>query len=325
MDSWRALVDWIYPKSCGLCSRLLVDTSDDLLCRSCRSELPLIEHACQRCGAPVPDPSWDPLSIDSSSAAIEERAVLQEDRVVQARDAGSLDPSASTKRKNARPRAKAARAGVRSCEFCKTQRFAFDQVMSYCVYRDGALRATRLIKESRHEALARCLGEMLGEWLLARDAFSPIHYDCVIPIPQHWIRRWVHRYNQAEVLAEGVGKRIDRPVEPSWLRRIRWAPKQGLRTIEERRKNMGQVFGVRASKQIHGKRVLLVDDVMTSGATLQDATRALKEAGAIGVSAVVFARGVSARATGGSQTVGPGSAATRPEAGDSSRIRRKIH
>jgi predicted amidophosphoribosyltransferase len=183
--------------------------------------------------------------------------------------------------------------------------------MSYCVYRDGAVRATRLIKEARYEALARCIGDLLGEWLMAREAFSPIHYDCVIPIPQHWIRRWTHRYNQAEVLAEGIGRRIDRPIEPGWLQRTRWTPKQGLQTIEERRQNMVSVFGVRSEKAVRGKRVLLVDDVMTSGATLQDATRALKEAGAIGVSAVVFARGVSARGAAGSRVSGPSMAGGR--------------
>lgn len=183
--------------------------------------------------------------------------------------------------------------------------------MSYCVYRDGALRATRLIKEARYESLARCIGEILGEWLKAREAFSPIHYDCVIPVPQHWIRRWTHRYNQAEVLAEGVGRRIDRPLETGWLQRTRWTPKQGLQTIEERRQNMVSVFGVRSQKAVRGKRVLLVDDVMTSGATLQDATRALKEAGAIGVSAVVFARGVSARGAGGSRAPGRPAAGSR--------------
>jgi predicted amidophosphoribosyltransferase len=177
--------------------------------------------------------------------------------------------------------------------------------MCYCVYRDGAVRAARLIKEARYEALARCIGDLLGEWLMTREAFSPIHYDCVIPIPQHWMRRWMHRYNQAEVLAEGVARQIGRPVEPGWLQRMRWSRKQGLQTIEERRQNMVRVFGVRTETGVRGKRVLLVDDVMTSGATLQDATRALRAAGAIGVSAVVFARGVSARGAAGSRPAGP--------------------
>lgn len=220
-------------------------------------------------------------------------------------------PPAAMQQASSRKRSKSRRTAVRNCEFCKTQRFAFDQVMSYCVYRDGAVRATRLMKEARYEALARCIGELLGEWLMAREAFSPIHYDCVIPIPQHWIRRWTHRYNQAEVLAEGVGRRIDRPIEPGWLQRARWTPKQGLQTIEERRQNMVSVFGVRSGKAVRGKRVLLVDDVMTSGATLQDATRALKEAGAIGVSAVVFARGVSARSAAGSRATGRSMAGSR--------------
>ncbi|OWU66013.1 MAG: hypothetical protein CBB60_001745 [Armatimonadetes bacterium Cent15-Ar3] len=85
-------------------------------------------------------------------------------------------------------------------------------------------------------------------------------------------------------------------MEDRWLQRSRWTPKQGMKTIAERLENMHRAFETpqKYSKRIQGKRFLLVDDVMTSGATLDQAAWALKQRGAISVDAVVFARGMGA-------------------------------
>jgi predicted amidophosphoribosyltransferase len=158
------------------------------------------------------------------------------------------------------------------------------------------------MKEPAYEGLTRQLGDRIGDWLTGQllppseqpILFAPEHYDAVIPIPQHWFRKLTHRYNQADVLASRVGAAIDQPVRSKWLRRSRWTQKQGMKTVVEREFNMLGAFRAGPAKAIQGKRLLLVDDVMTSGATLHQAASSLRSAGAIHVDAVVFARGINA-------------------------------
>jgi predicted amidophosphoribosyltransferase len=150
------------------------------------------------------------------------------------------------------------------------------------------------MKEPSYEPLARQMGDFLGDWLKQQEGFAPEHYDYVIPIPQHWFRRLTHRYNQAEVLATRIGLALDQKVEERWLRRARWTQKQGMKTISERVTNMYGAFMCPRRKGLVGRRILLVDDVMTSGATLDQAAHALRQSGALHVDAVVFARGVGA-------------------------------
>ncbi|MEI8213426.1 MAG: phosphoribosyltransferase family protein [Planctomycetota bacterium] len=278
---WRGLVDWVFPKSCSLCSRLLVDTEDDCLCNVCRGSLRTMVQSCQRCGAPLPQSPIDPMVAECSSVLGE---AWTADRNAEAVAPPAKRAGLATKKK-----------AVASCSFCKNRKFAFEQTWSYCIYSETAMKATRLIKEPRHEALARCIADTIGEWLLEHPTFHANRFDYVVPIPQYWLRRWMHRYNQAEVLAENIARWIECPLQPFALHRCRWTQKQGLKTVAERRINMIDAFGVRNPKAVREKRILLVDDVMTSGATLHDAAKALRSAGAQSVAAVVFARGVNAK------------------------------
>lgn len=150
------------------------------------------------------------------------------------------------------------------------------------------------MKESHGEPLTRSIGDLLGQWLQSQEAFKPEDYDAIVPIPQHWIRRLTHRYNQATTLGERVAHCLNMHCSESILRRSRWTQKQGMKTISERRENLLEAFEVPKPQGVRYRSFLLIDDVMTSGATLQEAARALRAAGARRVDAVVFARGVNA-------------------------------
>lgn len=289
LPRWRSWIDWVYPNACTLCSRLLVHTSEHTLCDVCRSEMVPIENACERCGAPLPAAAIETsaLRLDAPHAAISGRPA----------------------------RGMAAKKRLPTCTFCENRKWEFARVYSYTVYRDASIRASRLMKEPNYEPLTRCIGTIVGNWLASYPLspnlqlldFAP--FDLVVPIPQYWIRRLLHRYNQSEVLAEQVAACIGKPIVPFALSRGRWTQKQGMKTIEERRENMRHVFVVRNRTAVANRRVLLVDDVMTSGATLHDAARALRAAGASSVHAVVFARGVNAQrvATHGTTSESPSS------------------
>jgi len=117
--------------------------------------------------------------------------------------------------------------------------------------------------------------------------------DVVVPVPLHPGRLWSRRYNQAAELARGLGMLAAKPVEPLVLSRTRATPSQGsMPSAKARRRNMRGAFHVppRRQPQVAGRKVLLVDDVLTTGATADACARALKRAGVAKVSVLALAR-----------------------------------
>jgi ComF family protein len=119
------------------------------------------------------------------------------------------------------------------------------------------------------------LGDVLKEWGL--------EVDILIPVPLHHIKHRERGYNQSEFIANGVASVIDKPVVLNAVRRVRHTQTQTKLTIEERQKNMHQAFEriPRVSNILSGKKCLLVDDVITTGATTNACAQALLSAGAV--------------------------------------------
>ena len=138
-------------------------------------------------------------------------------------------------------------------------------------------------------AFARWL-ERSGQPLLDRA-------DLIVPVPLHRSRLWRRRYNQAAVLSQGVARLCARPHDPLVLERKRPTQSQGeMPSAKARRRNVLGAFRVRPGKdeRVKGRSILLVDDVFTTGATLDACARALKRAGAERVDALTLARVVKA-------------------------------
>ncbi|WBU63256.1 ComF family protein [Paracoccus aerodenitrificans] len=134
----------------------------------------------------------------------------------------------------------------------------------------------------------------LGQWLA--DAARPLVTDdtVILPIPLHPRRFMVRKYNQADLLAQQIGRRTGLAVMPSLLRRTRATQAQDHRSHAERHENLKDAFSVspRGCKLLASRPVLLVDDVMASGATMEAASRALLAQGVEQVSVAVLARAV---------------------------------
>ena len=114
--------------------------------------------------------------------------------------------------------------------------------------------------------------------------------DLVAPVPLHWRRTWWRGYNQAAAVAEQLARMIGVPSSRRCLRRIRHTPQQLQPSAAARRENVRGAFRVRRGANVVGKRILLVDDVMTTGSTASEASRTLREAGAVEVAVAVLAR-----------------------------------
>jgi ComF family protein len=141
----------------------------------------------------------------------------------------------------------------------------------------------------RHEPMA-----LFGRMLRAAGTELLADADVIIPVPLHWRRLWMRRYNQAAVLATRLAAETRLPLDLTALRRTRYTTSQARLSGAERRKNLTTAFAPTrgGARSIHGKRVLLVDDVITTGATMEACTHALKDAGAVEVDCLALALAV---------------------------------
>jgi ComF family protein len=137
------------------------------------------------------------------------------------------------------------------------------------------------LKYGRKIALARIMASVMKRPLGELDPEATL-----VPVPLHRWRLWGRGFNQSLLIARGLG----RPLDPHLLRRTRATPKLKGLNPSQRRKNVEGVFAVRAGAHVKGRSFILVDDVMTTGATAEACARALHRAGARKVERLAFAR-----------------------------------
>jgi ComF family protein len=171
------------------------------------------------------------------------------------------------------------------CGACLGQDFWFDGIARCGAY-DKVLREMILCFKNGHTEFDRILGSLCINTL--QGCSFPKEIDVFVPVPLHWSRRLARGYNQAAILARylagGRAKRI------YTLRRIRRTRKQpAMRSWAARQKNVKNAFACQRSGEIHQATVCLVDDIKTSGATINECARMLKQAGASRVYALVLA------------------------------------
>lgn len=172
------------------------------------------------------------------------------------------------------------------CPACRNESFAFDRVFRLGPY-EGRLREVVLrMKHPSGEDLADAMGALWATEVAAWMRDVPI--DAVVPVPLHWTRRWRRGFNQSEVLARKVAESLGVPCRPRLLRRIRRTGDQKGLPPTARRENMHNAF---RATGLAGGSILLIDDVMTTGATAHEAARALRKGGAKRIVVAVLAHG----------------------------------
>ena len=171
------------------------------------------------------------------------------------------------------------------CPDCQGKEIHFDQIARSGVYKDALQKMILDFKKGRTE-LDSTLGFLANSALQGNSFYDDIEF--LVPVPLHWSRRLARGYNQSLVLA----KRLEHPTAKirTDLVRIRRTKSQPLMASPAARaKNVAGAFAVRYGHSFNGRKVCLVDDIKTTGATLNECAKTLKEAGALKVFALVLA------------------------------------
>jgi ComF family protein len=250
----QALLDLVLPPRCLRC-RLRVEAPGTLCAQCWRGMSFLGEPCCACCGLPFP---FDPGPADPGPA-------------------GSSDNG----------------TGI-LCAGCLARHPRFDRARSVFIYDD---HSRVLVLGFKHgDRLQGVPG--FGQWLSRAGAVLLAEADIVAPVPLHWTRLWQRRYNQSALLARATcaawrrGGRSSPALIPDLLVRRRRTPSQGRRTRSQRADNVRGAFRLGQTANVTGKRVLLIDDVLTSGATVEECARVLRRAGAAQIDVLTLARAV---------------------------------
>lgn len=170
------------------------------------------------------------------------------------------------------------------CTVCRESLVNFDTAYSYGSYEGSLRNLIQLFKYGKIESLAGPLSRLLVQALPPNENF-----DVVLAMPMHWRKKWERGFNQAELLAKPVARRYGLKLADN-LVRSRYTKAQAALNEKQRAQNLKNSLIVKRPAEIAGKRVLIIDDVFTTGATLRAAAAALKAAGARRVTALTLAR-----------------------------------
>jgi ComF family protein len=255
----------LFPATCSTCGKRLgwrnslTPAPLAPVCTDCWSEVRLIQQpVCLRCGYPISDDS----NADSLSSEV--------------------DGDSSEK--------------IYYCDFCLPQSLrenplAFTQARSIFYY-EGTIR--HLIHEFKYQGKIR-VGKFLGRSILTywNPDSNMSSVECIVPVPVGIKKLRRREFNQALILAREIGKKRKVPVYPFALKRVKEVAPQMKLSRQERLENIRDAFRVREGRKVQGKRVLLVDDVFTTGATANECSRILlQHGGARDVQVLTLARTV---------------------------------
>lgn len=257
---WRQWVtaglDLLFPPLCLLCHSRLGEGRRDPLCGSCWERLPrLTSPYCACCGRPFY--AFEPVGPSGSGAPGPTRAPVSSASLIE------------TEQSSGR--------GVGLCEPCRRQPPPFAYARAAALYRDAVREALHAFKFGRKTALARPLADLLEE--AGQDMLTGQAVDCLVPVPLHPAREAERGFNQALLLARRLSRRWGLPVAENMLRRVRATRGQTELSAAERRQNVRGAFVLRRADLLAGAHVLLIDDILTTGATAAECSRVLLEAG----------------------------------------------
>lgn len=172
------------------------------------------------------------------------------------------------------------------CGKCMAKRPTYDMARSVFIYETSSKDSILKFKYADKMEFGKTFVSLMlqaGTPLLQKT-------DIIMAVPMHWSRRLMRKYNQAEILAKTLGKKTKIPYNPRVLIRTKYTTRQENKNYTERQANVKNVFSVKNKERIKGKRILLIDDVFTTGATVSNCAKTLKKSGAKAVYVLTIAK-----------------------------------
>ncbi len=250
-EAGDAIVSVLFPAGCRLCERLLTRASRVPICEECLASFAAMpRRVCEICGSP-PE-----TSFLTDPTPPDPTDATEEDRLV--------------------------------CPACRVRAYRFDRARSYAAYDGRLVQAIVMLKFERIEPLGAWFADRLAE-VVRREA-ATLAADIVVPVPLHRQRERERGYNQADLIAKPLARRLGLPYRAVLLMRTRPRPDKQVLSRSERWESVRGAFATRPGSQVDKLRVLLVDDVVTTGATLDACAKALRGAGAKSVIGLTVAR-----------------------------------
>jgi competence protein ComFC len=260
-----ALAAVLFPAPCRICATTLLTASRIPICESCLSSFqPVQQPMCECCGRPFP------ATVATTASGAES---AREFPAVATGGAAAVAGAAVAKP---------------LCRLCREGNYAFDRARSYGLYNDALHHAILLLK---YEEVTR-----LGDWFAARLAEivaregEAFRADVIVPVPLHPDRQRERGYNQAELIARPLARRLHLKQGAYLLMRTKPRPARLVLSRKEHWESVRGAYATRKGLRVDKLRVLLLDDVLTTGATLDSCARALKQAGAAAVLGLTVAR-----------------------------------
>jgi ComF family protein len=176
------------------------------------------------------------------------------------------------------------------CADCARQQPSWDRARAVLRYDRHSRRLVLMLKHGDQTHLAGAF----GRWMYRAGAEVLAGADLLMPVPLHWTRLFGRRFNQAALLARAIYSAGGPSVAADWLVRRRRTPSQGLLGPAARARNVRGAFALRRGRSVEGKRIVLIDDVLTTGATAEECARVLRRAGAASIGVLVLARALRA-------------------------------
>ena len=176
------------------------------------------------------------------------------------------------------------------CKECKSQPRYFHQARAVAIYEGVMRECIHLFKYAGKRALSEALGELMVVFI--DDQWGKESFDLIVPVPLHPRRKRERGFNQAELLTLPVKTHLNIPIDTKNLIRNRPTRTQTTLDRKERIENVKGAFEIRALSPFTDRHILLVDDIFTTGATLNECSRTLMEAGARKVYALTLARAI---------------------------------
>ncbi len=173
------------------------------------------------------------------------------------------------------------------CVTCRSKRQRYKEVIRLGTY-DEALRVACIRSKNRgSEPLAAAMGDLL--FCEQRSRLETVNADVIVPVPQHWMHWFTRPHHSALTVADRLSKHLRIPLRDGLVRKVRHTADQSSLSRSSRLKNLHRAFRVSPLRRVAGKRILVVDDILTTGSTANEMARALRTAGAKQVAVAVIA------------------------------------